>query len=306
MWYNGIMLKTKTKVTICLAGVISFVSAILSCLFLPNISAAECTSSPCDTTFEIDVKEILTVSITSPTVYAEGGVNKLLTEQVGVSVTSNNASGFVAGIRASNSEATLVDNHGGTLANLSSATSASSFPAGKWGYSLDTSTYNPVPAYNVTPTVFLSNNTAGTKSTNINFAAKAGYGNQSGLYTGTVNISVVSGSNSPDPGPTPVTPDTPPATPTYHSSQGVTTYTTISNNSSAGTTTTTTEISSGNNTAKYTPPQGETQTTDAQSKNKSSLPVILAVTSAVSAAAGLGFFIIAKRREEEDEEDEEV
>ncbi len=299
------MLKTKTKITICLAGMISLISAILSCLFMPSISATECDTSPCNanTIFQVDVKESLSVSVTTPSSYKSGSVGSLLTEQITVSVTSNNSAGFVAGIRASNADATLVGDNGGTLSNLSSSTAAASFPTGSWGYSLNTSTYNPLPAYNGTPEVLFSNETAGTTSAPVNFAAKAGYGNNAGTYTGTVNISVVSGRTSFDPDtpvPDPVGPDSPSSTPTYHSTQNVTTYTTKAEDSSTSTSTETTQVSSDNNTSQY--PLGETQTSTA--KNGTSLPVILAVTSAVSAAAGLGFFIIAKRREEEEEEDE--
>lgn len=308
------MLKTKTRVTICLTGVISFVSAALSYLFISGVSAENVTESR-NTTFNVDVKEILSVSITTPESPTEGDVDELLTQQISVSVTSNNASGFVAGIRASNADATLVGSNGGTLTNLESSSSVTSFPAGKWGYSLDTTTYNSLPDYNKTPDTLFYRSSAGTASTTVNFAAKTGYNNPAGTYTGAVNIAVVSGRTSfdtTDPvvdpvGPEPTDPSEATGTnPYYYTGKSVTTYTTRTQ--SSGTETIATEISNGDNRARYTAPQGESQKTTGTDnlQNGMSLPVILAVTSAVSAAAGLGFFIVAKRREEEDEEDEEA
>lgn len=324
MCYNRIMLKTKNKAIIGVAVVISVISAISSCLLMRRISAATCDGTPCDanTTFQVDVKEVLSVSVTTPTDYGGGYAGELLTGQIDITVASNNSGGFSTGIRASDQAATLVSDNDGTLSNLESSVSGSSFPAGRWGYSLGnedplskTYIYNPLSAYNTTPDIIgsISSDGAGSAAGSVYFAAKAGYDNPAGTYTGTVNISVVSGSASPDPGPNPVGPDPQGGTtPTYHDNAGATTggattYTTRTQSSDTPTETTTTEISSGNNVSSYANPLGETETTESNIKTNSSiLPVMLAVTSAVSAAAGLGFFIVAKRREEEEEDEEEL
>ncbi len=307
--YNLTMPKTKIKMKniIVVAVIISLLSGISSCLLIRGTSATSCTASPCNTTFQVDVKEVLSVSITSPTSgYDEGNVGELLTGQINVSITSNNAGGFATGIRASNAAATLTGDNGGALANLSSSVSGSNFPAGKWGYSLESATpesknYSPLSAYNTTPTKIdsISSSSAGTKSGSVYFAAKASYDNPAGTYTGTVNISVVSGSTSPDPGVNPVGPDAG-STPTYHDAQGVTTYTTTTESSDNKTTTT--EVSNGDNRISYADPLGESKRTESNIKNGSMLPVVLATTSAISAATGLGFFIIAKRRENDEDE----
>ena len=323
MCYNRIMLKTKNKAIIGVAVVISVISAISSCLLMRRISAATCNGSPCNanTTFQVDVKEVLSVSVTTPTDYGGGYAGELLTGQIDITVASNNSGGFSTGIRASDQDATLVGDNNGALSNLESSVSGSNFPAGRWGYSLGdedplskTYIYSPLSAYNTTPYRIesISSGGAGSAAGSVYFAAKAGYDNPAGTYTGTVNISVVSGSASPDPGSNPVGPDPQGGTtPSYHNenNENVTTYTTRTQSSDTPPTkdTTTTEISSGDNRTYYASPQGETERTESNVKTNSSLlPVILATTSAVSAAAGLGFFIVAKRREEEEEDEEEL
>ena len=60
------MLKTKTKVKISVAGLMLAVSAFLFNFQLGNSFAAECTTPSCDTTFQVNVKDTLSVSITAP------------------------------------------------------------------------------------------------------------------------------------------------------------------------------------------------------------------------------------------------
>lgn len=309
-----------------------------------NISKAEaetCTSSPCNTTFQVNVRETLAVQISTPGSWATGNVNEFLRNKVSVDVSTNNANGFTASMH-SNSSTDLVNNDlsTATIPTLAGTSTRGSFPTNKWGYSLsaasldgntygetdagnNSSVYHPLTTSTSTPIKILEAGAGVTTgSQNIYFGAKADSTTPAGTYENTVVISVVTGTVDSNTNPiTPSNPATPNSTtntatytaaPTGHATSGSTTYTYTRSSTSGGVTTntTTTEISEGDNTSSYvgyTPPQGVTEHTEMNvSGNGSPLAATLATTASIAAASGLLFFIAAKRRKDDDDEEEEA
>lgn len=303
--------------------------ALLAVIF--GISGAT-YAAEADTTFTVNVKESLSVSITTPTEWASGDINEFLRNTVNVNVSSNNANGFKASMFSqNNTNLTNMVTNTETIPTLSSGTSytctsaaCNAFPANYWGYSLNdssnTGTYYPMVSTSATP-ITVINASAGTTtaSQDIYFGAKANASKAAGTYVNTVIISVVTGTI--DSNTNPITP-TNPATPNnttntaaYNSSpiggstDGTTTYTYRRSNAVAGTTTTTTQVSDGDNVSAYngyTPPQGvrESVSTTESINDGASMAAGLATTAAIAAGTGLFFFVLAKRRED-DEDDEE-
>ena len=323
-------MQTKYKVIQGLAGIAVICSTIMPQNIFSKVSAVTCPDGACNTNFQVNVKETISISITEPSTWARGNVDTFLRNKINVEVTTNNASGFVVGMNTASTETALVNTiqDTNTIPTLSSSWTRNSSVTNFWGYSLndasDNGTYNPMVGSNSSP-IKIFDSTQGS-SKDVYFGAKADSTKASGTYLGTVVFSVVSDANN-FPG-TPENPSTPsapqnPATPNSSEevavynpapvggANGTTTYTYRRTNTSAGTTTTTTQVSDGDNRTAYngyTPPQGVRQSseiTESNIANSSSLATTLATTSALAAAAGLGFFIIAKRREDDDEEEEE-
>ena len=312
----------------------------------PKAEAGTCTSGPCNTTFQVNVRETLAVQISTPGSWATGNVDEFLRNKVSVNVSTNNANGFTASMH-SNDSTNLVNNDlsTATIPTLSSTSTRGSFPTNKWGYSLgaasldgntygetdagnSSSVYHPLTTSTSTPIKVLEAGTGVTTGTqNIYFGAKADSTTPAGTYENTVVISVVTGTVDSNTNPiTPTNPATPnPAgqdptvgtavytsAPTGHTASGSTTYTYRRSTTSGGVTTntTTTEVSEGDNTSNYvgyTPPQGVTENTEMNvSNNGSPLAATLATTASVAAASGLIFFIAAKRKKDDDDEEEEA
>lgn len=195
-----------------------------------------------DMTFQVDVKESLSVSITRPAASAAGGVNEFLRNDFSIDVISNNSEGFTASMYADVTGNTVpLTNTSISTATLPTLTASaginrSAFPANYWGYSLgqytldgvtqnsytlsgktysetaagnDSSKYYPMVNSTATPIVIMDGvttpKTTGTQ--NIYFGAKGDDTTKSGTYSGTVIISVVTGGIDDDDNP--VTPDNP-------------------------------------------------------------------------------------------------
>ena len=269
-----------------------------------------------NTTFQVNVKEVLAVSIATPdsSSWAAGDIDTLLRNKVTISVTSNNASGFVEGLNAGNTTSTLTNTtkNSATLPTLTADWTRSSSVTNFWGYSTndddEKGTYHQVPTSSSTPAT-LFNSGSGT-SKDVYFGAKASIAQASGTYAGTIIITAISGTTTIATPSDPATPN-PTNEATYTDaptggSNGTTTYT--YSNTSNNVTTTTTQVSDGNNTSAYSgynPPQGEVYNTASNISSGSSIATGLAVTAAVTATSGIVFFVIAKRREDDDEEDDE-
>ena len=287
------------------------------------ISVQPCLIARADdsTNLEVNVKETLSVSVSTPATWASGDMDTFLRNKVSVSVTSNNAAGFTATMTTKTANTALVNTvrNTVTIPTLSANTTRSSFPANYWGYSLDdtdagltSSTYRALVGVGSTPITLLSSNTATSGSKDFFFGAKADATKASGTYINTVVISVVSGvidNNNPV---TPVDPVTPGSEeePIYNptgggSSTGTTAYTYRRSNST--TSTTTTEVSAGDNRSVYdgyTPPQGVVNRhTKANVNSGTTLATWLGIATSVATASG--FFFLAAARREGDDEDEE-
>lgn len=293
-------------------------------VFPPHLLSASAEN----TNFQVNVQEILSVSIKTPasTSWASGEVGQFLRNKFNVKVVSNNANGFIAGMTAGNTSANLTHSSKNslTLPTINgvsyyqcSSAQCTEFGNNVWGYSLDdgnnTGRYYPMNGSSSPPIpIFTSNDNIDNKD--IYFGAKANISQASGTYSGTVVISVVTGTTSfpsPIPDPVEVTPDSPRQTPVYDSTANATAYTYVTTTGTApnATTTTTTQVTPGYNTSAYngyTPPQGTTETSSSNIYEGSMLTTVLATTAAVAAGTGITFFILAKRKKDDDEDEEET
>lgn len=308
------MLKKITKASVVLMSV-----GTLFFLFPPHFFRA----SAADATFQVNIQEVLSVSVTTPTEWAKGNVGDFLRNKVTLSVTSNNANGFTALMNTADNDSYLYHSSKANtvLQTLSSDNILrSSFTANRWGYSIDdtdenngtgsnNSHYSKLVGANASPISLISNaQSTGANpitSRDIYFGTKSTLSQASGTYTGTIVFNVISGVlpvDNQDP-PQPVIPNSPAvdgsSTPTYDSTNNRTVVTTVTDNQD-DTTTKTTTVSEGN-----VAPQGVTDSTSSNIYDGSMLATGLAVTASVAATSGIIFFILAKRKKDEEEEDEE-
>lgn len=276
--------------------------------------------------FNVNVNEVLTVSLTTPDTWASGDVSPttgsgLLRNKVVLNVTSNNPNGYTATMFSkTTTNLTNTVKSTSTIPTLASATTASAFPANYWGYSVDDTDAGTTTAnYAAMQTNAITLATVSTPSAlnkSVYFGAKADFSKDSGTYANTVVFNVVSevdpsdvDPEDPTPAPTPTPTPIPdnPNTPTYDSGTDTTAYKTITTGTQTApvdttTTTTTTQISKGNTTTSYQSPHGVTSTTGG---SNGALAAGLAIASATAAASGTFFFILAKRKKDDDEEEEE-
>ena len=190
---------------------------------LAGASAAEVTGNPVDTKLQVNVAEVLTISLTTPTTWASGDlvsdgqggfVSDLLRNKVTLEVTSNNPSGYTASMYANNTNLeNQTNNSTATIPTLAENTTASAFPADRWGYSFVDNT-TTAPYYAMTtgsnPISLLSyttNSSSNVNTKDVYFGAKASAASESGTYAQTVVFSVVSGVI--DPNTNPVVPTDP-------------------------------------------------------------------------------------------------
>lgn len=319
-----------------IVGSVSFLSiaVMLSSYITQTQIAAAANPNPLSANFEVNVRESLAVSITTPSQYATGDIDTFLRNKVNVSVNTN-ATSFVVSMTTKTADTSLSHTQNkGTIPTLGNDYVKSSFPTNYWGYSInDTDAGNNSSTYKAlvgvgsgSPISLISSaESSSVSSRDIYFGAKADVTKASGTYSSTVVISVVTGvieEDPTDPGynPTtpvdPATPANPEETPQYSgantttggTTNGATTYTYT--RGSTATSTTTTQVSDGDNRnayVGYTAPQGVTNrrtTTEEINEGDNSLATGLAVTSATAATSGIVFFILAKRKKDDDEEEE--
>lgn len=289
-----------------------------------------------DLTFQVDIDESLTVSVTDPTTWATGNINEFLRNKVNVSATTNNGVGVTVSMYTNNTNLLNLAKYSSTsdtpdttkpttyIPTLSESYTAADFPTNYWGYSIDdtndgstTANYNALTttATQLFTTVGTSNISSGQKD--VFFGAKANAEKQSGTYAQTVYFAAVTGTIDTDPtSPSynplkpenPSTPDPTSQIAHYSTTTGRTTYTT---RTTTGTTSnpdpvvgsrsvTTTDVTEGDTTSGYANAAGVTTTTN----NDSTLAAILAVSATVAVASGTAFIIAAKRRRDDEEEEQ--
>lgn len=277
-----------------------------------------------DVDFNVNVAEVLTVSITDPASWASGDlvnpgdndtmVSDLLQNKVTVSAVTNNATGVTVSMYTPNTNLVnqLVSSQ--TIPTLASSTTAANFPVNRWGYSLDDgANYSAITesASQIFTTVGSASTSSGSED--IYFGAKADNTKSSGTYAQTVYFAAVTGTI--DSGDNPSIPDNPSNpvpvdnTPTYspttgNPATGQTAYTRRTT-SGSGTDpvsgakkTTTTEVSKGDTRSSYQPAQGVT--TKSNIDSGSSLATALGVAAGVAAVSGAAFFVAAKRRKDDE------
>ena len=297
--------------------VITNTLGICTALMIPFVGLNN-THADDKTNFNVNVKEALSVSVTTPSSWASGNIDTFLRNKVSISVVSNNTAGFTASMTTKTTDTSLANTAKNTISlpTLSANTTRSNFPVNYWGYSLDdtdagnnSSTYRALVGSNSTPITLLSSTSATSGSKDFYFGAKADATKAAGTYTGTVVINVVSGVIDNSNPATPTNPASPsgneqvaeyhPA-PTGNTSNGATTYTYTSGGA------TTTQISDGDNRAAYegyTPPQGVTYKTSSRIATNTTLAGGLAATATFAAASGIFFFILLKKRDDDEEEE---
>ena len=329
MEYQKFSTKTlrETKIKVSLAVIILVVSALLLNFPWENSAATTCSTSPCNTTFQVNVQESLTVSITTPQNWASGDAGTFLRNKINLSVSTNSASGFTAYMHSKNTtNLTNAVSDSSYIQTLTGGTQKGSFSDNRWGYSLGTSSYNstsygetdagidsstyyPMSTSNIT----ILDNTAGS-TRDIYFGAKANSSQDSGTYLGTVVFSVIT-SNDPSSDPANPTDDTPNDNSATHDNiNDRTVYTTTGTTAGSSgngyngsaTNTTTTQVSAGDVTSLYAPAQGEIRRTESNIIDGANTATGLAVAASTAAAGGMIFFILAKRREDDEEEEEEL
>ena len=332
-----------TKIMVFFVSLLSIAAGIFASVTVASGQASASISASASVPFQVNVVGSLTVSVTTPADWASGGINTFLRNTVGLEVSSNEGNGFTASMYSKYNTTNLTNATSGnseTLPTLASSSARSSFPANYWGYSLgeyvldgatqtsytlngnsygetaagnESSNYYPLVSTSNSPITVMNGTNKRSGSQNIYFGAKANATKASGTYTGTVVISVVTGTVDPSTNPiTPTNPATPqntsPSSPTsyaYDSTNDRTIYSHTTTNAVAGTETTTTQVSSGDTTSAYSSPQGVVQNSHSNISSATPLATGLAVTAAVAATSGYMFFIVANRREREDEEEEE-
>lgn len=311
----------------CLVAVLATSLPLGIRLFTPVL--AESTTN--NITFEVNVKEALTVSVTTPDSdhWASGNANDFLRNIVNVNVESNNPNGFTASMTsASTVEGAPLTNTAATSnSTISTLASGASWTRDNtsitkfWGYSVnddeEQGTYRPVPLKTGTPVTLTPDKPVSAWSDDVYFGALADYTVDSGTYVGTVLINVVTGVVNSDTNP--IVP-TNPADPSDDTSDdgeatytgagtttgtgtsgnnGTTIYTTTSSSATNNTTTVATTVTEGDVRSSYSDPAGVTTVNEG-----TPLATGLAATSAVAAATGIVFFIVAKRRKDEEDEEE--
>lgn len=359
---NKVIHKNKILYAIMLAVIaplatIAIVSTVRATDYTCEGADQTCTGP--EVTFEVNVKEVLQVAVTTPTGWNSannnGAVNynctdaaatcALLRNKYTIGVVSNNVSGFTISMTSgdSSTDGTALKNEytesSSTIPTLtSSKTAEAMLNAGgsSWGFSLDdadtasaSATYSGIAAYGATSPNLICKQTkapanlesgdtdCSTKS--VYFGATSDGSIDSGTYSGSVIISVVSGVSADGSNTNPTNPvDNNPATPddtsttnpnkSYtqnggNTTTGYTTYTqtTTSGSGSSAASTTTTTVSKGDNTTAYAAVQGVTNSNIGEG---TPLATGLAVTAAIAAASGTVFFILAKRQKDDNEEEE--
>ena len=304
----------KTKILFAVALALGTPAIVLSSVHADN---------PQNLVFNVNVAEVLTVSITNPENWASGDAG-FLRNMVNVKATTNSPQGLSASMYTKDTtqlrNLTSYDAGDSTtyIPTLGSSVVAgaggANFTTNRWGYSVDDTIAGYENAnYNALQTAASPITLTGTDNANgknVFFAAKADNTMQSGTYAQTVYFAVVTGTVDPSTNPMPpVNPSNPEPTSEiahYNPTRNVTTYTTRttsgSGTASVGGTveTVTTTVATGDISDSYARSYGVTSST---AGDNTGVVAALGVAAGVSAVSGIAFFVAAKRQK--DDEDEE-
>lgn len=299
---------------------------------ITNVSAVDGITSGCKTqngvtecvetrNFQIDVQEILDVSVSSPVEYDGGSLTDLLIKKISLSVSSNNVAGFLATMTSNANTTSLVhkSDNSKTIPTLANSANISNFPRGYWGWGRTNyngtapTQYNPIAVKGSADAPVLSTGEAGSAAEDIYFGARSDDNTVAGTYAQTILISVVSGVHDNPFADTPTYPEGPSASPSQPGPDVVAGTNGGSGNrynygstSSSDTDQSTTNKDTSNSSSYngYAYPQGETNTV-ATVNEGTPLATGLAITACIAAIFGIFFFILLfKRRKDEDEEEQ--
>lgn len=285
-------------------------------IFLFSSFPSDASATEQDTKFEVNVSEVLSIRITTPSSWASGSAGTFLRNEVTLNVASNNSQGFTASMVTSDTNAELKHSSKNTsISTLSSGTSYTctdnttcpEFPDNKWGYTIDDgasfNTYHPMAGSSSSPISLISNAESTQQnpitSRDIYFSTKSDISQTSGTYSGTVVFYVVSGAIVANQNPViPANPaeDGPENNAIFSNGRTIYTTSTEANN----TVSTTTTINQGNALDSYQDPAGVTNDTNVY--DSSMLATGLAVTASIAAASGATFFALAKGKNGSGEE----
>ena len=300
-------------------NIFSIPVAVITLVGMFMVSAKEASATDPSVTFNVNIAEILTVSVDKPTTWASGTMNELLRNKISVSAKTNNYYGVTLSMYADaltlNNTKTYDSTKPATyIETLNDNYSKNNFPTDAWGYSIDdtdagnnNATYSPIVTQaNAVTLISRTPDDMGTVySKNVFFGAKATNAKNAGTYAQTVNFVAVTGvidteTNPPVPD-NPSTDNPQNEIASYNSTRNTTTYTGRTTNTTTNTTTTTTQVTNGNTVSTYANPAGVTTS----SNGATALATGLAVAAGVTATSGTLFFILAKRRDDDDDEEEE-
>lgn len=317
------MVRSIQKTNILIA---TLVVAFLSLITLFPVYADDTQTTTKTVDLEVNVAEILTVSLDEPATWATGTSDAVLRNKVSISANTNNKSGVTVSMYIDDTYPRLknTNNYSAsddtTYINTLDANTYTygTFPKNSWGYSVEDqdtaqsgASYLPMKLKADPIQLFSTVGTASvsTGSEDVFFGARADATKQSGTYAQTVYFVAVTGvieEDPEDPGYNPSDPVTPSSDnprneiAQYNSTLGTTTYSSYSTTS--GIKSTDTEISAGNQANTY---DSYVTAAGVTSSSNNSLAGALAAAAAVTATSGTFFFILAKRRKDDDEEEEE-
>ena len=302
----------KTHINFMVVPVALAVAAITAST--TNVSADQ------NVNFNVNLDEVLTVSITNPDTWASGNTDELLRNKVNITALTNNYHGATVSMYADYNQlfntATYTASDSTSYIDTLDANTYThgTFPTNAWGYSLtDTdagdasASYLPVTT-STAPVTLMTSTIGNLGSKDVYFGAKATNVKQSGTYAQTVNFVAVTGTIDSGNPQVPVNPShDSPATnvATYDSSRNTTSYTRRTRTTSqpanpnpvtGDTTTTSTSVTSGDTRNSYANAAGVTTT----STGDSALATALAVAAGVTAVAGVAFFVLAKRKNDDE------
>lgn len=275
--------------------------------------------------FNINVAEILTVTVKNPATWASGNINTLLRNKVNVAATTNSPIGVTvsmytgANTELRNTTAFNSSDVSTYIPTLNSVTTAASFPDNYWGYSFDdNASGSPSANYAALKTsadpiqVFTTVGTAniGGNNKDVYFGAKADDTKQAGTYMQTVYFAAVTGTIDTDNPAVPV--DPPHQNPDngvahYDSTPNSTTYTTRTTSGSGtssvsgATNDTTTEIITGDVTSYYAHAAGVENSTNPAStttSTDSTVPVLIGAAAGIATVSGVSLYAFSRRRQE--------
>ena len=163
---------------------------LICCSFCAATFLGSATSA-LNSNLQIEILPSITVSLTD--VDLVGAIDELAVNNTNLSVSSNNATGYVTTFSTNTNHSSLNNtNSSATIPTLPSAVAKNSFPTNYWGYSLDDATYKGVPAKTETADTLaaLSLSASGDASSDLYFAAKINSATESGIYKNTLLVTV--------------------------------------------------------------------------------------------------------------------